>query len=88
MSSEFEDHIELTRIEVIGLSRLLWEVGGNEQVDHATQIAALGYALQLEQRAAIPPWPTDGLGREDVVQHYRRVRQILDDRIKRLEADG
>jgi hypothetical protein len=88
LSAEFPDKVELTRVEAIGIARLLWNVLGNEHVDHSTQIDAMAFAIELELRATMPPWPTAGIGREEVIEHYRRVRQIMDERIAKLEGSS
>jgi hypothetical protein len=76
--------VELSRSEAIGIARLLWELLGNHALDHATRMAASGYAIDLETRALHPPWPTDGVGNAEVVAYLRRVRALIDEQLSEL----
>jgi hypothetical protein len=76
--------VELSRAEAIAIARLLWEILGDDSINHATRMAASGYALELETRALHPPWPTEGVGREEVVSYLRRVRALVDHRLAEL----
>jgi hypothetical protein len=81
---DLPERVELTRVEAIGIARILWEVLGTEGVNHDLQMRAMEYALALDTRALLPSWPS-GAGRDEVIDHLRRVQQIVERRLAELD---
>jgi hypothetical protein len=83
-SDDLPQKVELTRAEAVGMADVLWEVLGTTGINHDTQMRAMDYALQLDLRVLMPPWPTDDSSREKVVDHLRKVQGIVERKLAEL----
>jgi hypothetical protein len=85
MANVEEEVVTIPRGDMIAVSRLLWDIGGQETTSHQHKVDCFHWAARLDHLAGLPPHPTPGPPTEEVIAFYERIRNHVDDVLRGLQ---
>lgn len=81
-----EDTVEVSRSDLLAVSRLLWSIGAEESTSHQHRVDCWHWDAHLDHAAGMPAHPTDEGARAEMVAFYTAIQERLAQHIEALRG--
>jgi hypothetical protein len=85
MANVEQEVVTVPRGDLIAVSRLLWDMGGQDTTGHQHKVDCFHWAARLDHLVGLPPHSTQGQPTEEVIAFYERIRNHVDDVLTGLQ---